>query len=280
MRNRAFTLIELLVVIAIIAILAAILFPVFAQAKVAAKKTTNLSNQKQDTLSSLMYSADVDDKAAPLQNSPCGYDDVFEPNPENLVQNRGQLIQPYMKNLQLLRNPLDPQATDSVLYAGATTQLGKDFNATQRTDHGYNYFYMSPFMAQTIPGCTNPNAAVFRGADMNSIGRVAQTISTVDSVWDMSGPRGARGGGNWFVQAPSYYNSPTQYWFGAWTFTNPADWFQYGAAWDYVKGTVQVAFADGHAKTLPTPQLWAGSNPLTSSVFDWDKYLWGGHPAG
>jgi len=47
MKARAFTLIELLVVIAIIAILAAILFPVFAQAKAAAKKSSDLSNHKQ-----------------------------------------------------------------------------------------------------------------------------------------------------------------------------------------------------------------------------------------
>lgn len=61
MTKRAFTLIELLVVIAIIAILAAILFPVFAQAKEAAKKTTAISNQKQIGLSFMMYSADNDD---------------------------------------------------------------------------------------------------------------------------------------------------------------------------------------------------------------------------
>ena len=119
MRNRAFTLIELLVVIAIIAILAAILFPVFAQAKVAAKKTANLSNMKQDVLSSLMYSTDVDDRAAPLQTSPNGYNDVFSPNPELIVQNRGQLIQSYMRNFQIERDPLDPNANDSTLYAGA-----------------------------------------------------------------------------------------------------------------------------------------------------------------
>jgi prepilin-type N-terminal cleavage/methylation domain-containing protein len=63
MKNKlsAFTLIELLVVIAIIAILAAILFPVFAQAKAAAKKTVCLSNNKQLSLGAIMYANDYDD---------------------------------------------------------------------------------------------------------------------------------------------------------------------------------------------------------------------------
>lgn len=58
---RAFTLIELLVVIAIIAILAAILFPVFAQAKLAAKKSSGISNVKQTVLSFMIYTTDWDD---------------------------------------------------------------------------------------------------------------------------------------------------------------------------------------------------------------------------
>jgi len=62
MHKRAFTLIELLVVIAIIAILAAILFPVFAQAKLAAKKAVDGSNIKQIGLGMLMYANDYDDK--------------------------------------------------------------------------------------------------------------------------------------------------------------------------------------------------------------------------
>ncbi|MDX2064467.1 MAG: prepilin-type N-terminal cleavage/methylation domain-containing protein [Fimbriimonadaceae bacterium] len=63
--RRAFTLIELLVVIAIIAILAAILFPVFAQAKAAAKITSSLSGLKQIALGLNMYAGDFDDTAVP-----------------------------------------------------------------------------------------------------------------------------------------------------------------------------------------------------------------------
>src|SRR5687768_1533382 len=59
--NTAFTLIELLVVIAIIAILAAILFPVFAQAREKARQTSCLSNMKQLTLGTLMYNQDYDE---------------------------------------------------------------------------------------------------------------------------------------------------------------------------------------------------------------------------
>ncbi len=66
---RAFTLVELLVVIAVIAILAAILFPVFAQAKAAAKKTLVLSNFKQIGTAMIMYSGDNDGRYARTQTS-------------------------------------------------------------------------------------------------------------------------------------------------------------------------------------------------------------------
>src|SRR5438128_1676946 len=59
--RRAFTLIELLVVIAIIAILAAILFPVFAQARAAAHRVVCLSNEKQIGMAMTMYASDYDD---------------------------------------------------------------------------------------------------------------------------------------------------------------------------------------------------------------------------
>jgi len=90
---RAFTLIELLVVIAIIAILAAILFPVFAQARAQARKTTCISNNKQMGLAVLMYVQDYDE-TLPLIFTPApGRNDVY-----NTTATWQNVTQPYIKN--------------------------------------------------------------------------------------------------------------------------------------------------------------------------------------
>jgi prepilin-type N-terminal cleavage/methylation domain-containing protein/prepilin-type processing-associated H-X9-DG protein len=89
--KRAFTLIELLVVIAIIAILAAILFPVFAQAKASAKKSVCISNQKQIGLGIIMYGSDVDD-TYPMDQ---WYDNTTPASPQVRWQ---ASVEPYIKN--------------------------------------------------------------------------------------------------------------------------------------------------------------------------------------
>ena len=97
MKTKAFTLIELLVVIAIIAILAAILFPVFAQAKEAAKKTSCLANIKNLALGQLIYSNDYDDVYVPVAT-----EGVFSHPNHGLYENQANIwygiLQPYIKN--------------------------------------------------------------------------------------------------------------------------------------------------------------------------------------
>ena len=93
MKRKAFTLIELLVVIAIIAILAAILFPVFAQAKLAAKKTQTLSNVKNIGTGFQLYAGDSDDILPPFTGNAS---DVA--NWSQLRFMFPGLVDPYIKN--------------------------------------------------------------------------------------------------------------------------------------------------------------------------------------
>lgn len=99
--NRAFTLIELLVVIAIIAILAAILFPVFAQAKAAAKASVAISNCKQIGTAMHLYMADSDDIRVPRYTN-------LDTLPVRTEQNWKMLAQPYIKNRDMFKDPMNP----------------------------------------------------------------------------------------------------------------------------------------------------------------------------
>ena len=136
--KRAFTLIELLVVIAIIAILAAILFPVFAQAKEAAKKTQTLSNAKQMGTSANIYLSDYDDVMplsmwyngaanawwnASYNAVPNGWTTSGSRNVEPRKSGEGifvlNALQPYMKNYGILQGAgLPIVGTDAPAVAG------------------------------------------------------------------------------------------------------------------------------------------------------------------
>ena len=130
--KRAFTLIELLVVIAIIAILAAILFPVFAQAKVAAKKTSGVSNVKQLAIGVQLYMGDYDDMFP--RNDNCVDKSSLNPDLNNkpfLPIGNGcttgaffyrmnhfswqKWVVPYVKNIQIFENPM--RVKDPVQWA-------------------------------------------------------------------------------------------------------------------------------------------------------------------
>jgi|SwirhirootsSR2_FD_contig_81_2338178_length_1031_multi_2_in_0_out_0_1 prepilin-type N-terminal cleavage/methylation domain-containing protein len=113
--RRGFTLIELLVVIAIIAILAAILFPVFAKARAQARKTVGISNLKQIGLGTMMYVQDYDERF-PYYNwgvhcctdVGAGMYSGSDPRFGNFVnQPWCNAIQPYVKNSQLFQDPSD-----------------------------------------------------------------------------------------------------------------------------------------------------------------------------
>lgn len=134
-RKPGFTLIELLVVIAIIAILAAILFPVFARAKESAKATTCLSNQKQIVTAWIMYAGDADDRACLSYYYYNGFDQeiawdfTLDWTVGATPKVTGGLLNPYIKNGQIHACPTffgEAYGRPYTGYAYNTTYLGGD----------------------------------------------------------------------------------------------------------------------------------------------------------
>lgn len=175
MKRRGFTLIELLVVIAIIAILAAILFPVFAQAKLAAKKTMALSNVKQLGTSMFMYMTDVDD------NFTCGFgatnwtgDDLW-----------CQRVQPYVKNINVFGSPTDTFAGQTPI-PGSWAGTGISFAANSY----YGNWCCAPnwsngFELRGVMGVDN-NGWWLWGAQLNAsaVTQVAGTVMLTEKHGD------------------------------------------------------------------------------------------------
>ncbi|MDR3707544.1 MAG: DUF1559 domain-containing protein [Capsulimonadaceae bacterium] len=126
--TRGFTLIELLVVIAIIAILAAILFPVFAQAREKARATACLNNEKQLGLAFTQYCQDYDEML------PCG-----NQGPLTLGEGWSAQLYPYVKSLAAYVCPDDTSQTNSgsiISYAGNLAIIG--FNTNTSANLGVN----------------------------------------------------------------------------------------------------------------------------------------------
>ena len=111
--RRGFTLIELLVVIAIIAILAAILFPVFAQAREAARKTSCLSNQRQLGSAVLLYVQDYDETFALS---------IYPYNNFSQLMTHYDLHLPYLKNVQIIMCQSDPRPQDWPAFLSGCSQ--------------------------------------------------------------------------------------------------------------------------------------------------------------
>ena len=133
--RKGFTLIELLVVIAIIAILAAILFPVFAKAREKARQATCTSNLKQLALASLMYAQDYDDRFSRLYS----YDEGSGHAPLRWWEDK---LMPYIRNWQVTECPSrdptpygtyrPPESPSSLLFSYDCNAMGSG-NGTSAT---------------------------------------------------------------------------------------------------------------------------------------------------
>jgi prepilin-type N-terminal cleavage/methylation domain-containing protein/prepilin-type processing-associated H-X9-DG protein len=154
---KGFTLIELLVVIAIIAILAAILFPVFAQAREKARQTACLSNMKQIGLAVMQYSQDYDEML-PANDAPVTTGASRPPNNPRLYAL--ERIMPYMKNEAILHCPSDdtndnsPSGRFGIWNTAGTGYIWVSYYATGFGDWNNTAFW-GLFQA---PSSSNPNS--------------------------------------------------------------------------------------------------------------------------
>jgi prepilin-type N-terminal cleavage/methylation domain-containing protein len=209
--RSAFTLIELLVVIAIIAILAAILFPVFAQAREKARQTTCLSNLKQLGLAAVMYASDYDqmnfwfrgrpnttvlDQAGktvtPAMMGGKNYNEVMK-----------SAFQPYIKNVQIFYCPSDSWKTQHTFnyptppdtgFGGGVTAIpavqdqappsGIPFRSQMKYDHFYTSyrFYKRQSDDPSCPNDDTPPPSFYDVEFTTVIDGVTFQISTVNYV--------------------------------------------------------------------------------------------------
>jgi len=150
--KRGFTLIELLVVIAIIAILAAILFPVFARAREKARQSSCLSNVKQMTLGVLMYTQDYDE-TTPLSAGYTQEVDVLDPEDGGNDTDYSHIywfecIVPYVKNAQIFSCPS---------YSGKNISSGGSPSAPHpRFPDGVNYGFNTYAARKTLGNFVHP----------------------------------------------------------------------------------------------------------------------------
>jgi prepilin-type N-terminal cleavage/methylation domain-containing protein/prepilin-type processing-associated H-X9-DG protein len=279
--SSAFTLIELLVVIAIIAILAAILFPVFAQAREKARQASCLSNIKQISVGMLMYMQDYDE---------C----LPEPGLAGVFRNAtnsglGQLyagvlpfhlaIQPYIKNYQVFACPSDPLKQNASIDRTGVIDMFKaagvpgadqlpPYSNTMQLPPYSNTMSFHQAVARIFPnsyatnyylswqyGYTSRNGNVFLDRDTAIPGRRGRSLvefTEPANTWILTeyGTNAITGNGGWYCY-PGYLNAQV----------SNGNYQRWRGGRRHLEGRYWL-FVDGHVKWLKAPAFEVNGVPV------------------
>jgi prepilin-type N-terminal cleavage/methylation domain-containing protein/prepilin-type processing-associated H-X9-DG protein len=271
-RRNAFTLIELLVVIAIIAILAAILFPVFAQAREKARAISCLSNTKQLGLAVMMYVQDYDETypwAYFWPNDSSGKPMDWQAN--SYLWSSQRCIQPYIKNKDLYGCP-----DDSFSKGGWGDITGGTF-PTNIQLHGISYMgnAITPSITGSMYGVDKPQG-LFSGGVYYGTNDPATTLAAVPAPADMVMLIDGRNDYvTWYGCAP-WENDEIDWCYGMgddimWNWQFPLMIYATPdqpiyKAWRKHSGSTNVVFADGHSKAVRTGDLDQGKRWLVNAL--------------
>jgi prepilin-type N-terminal cleavage/methylation domain-containing protein/prepilin-type processing-associated H-X9-DG protein len=170
MKRRGFTLIELLVVIAIIAILAAILFPVFARAREKARQTSCLSNIKQITLAVHMYAQDYDETMPLALAGTPGVTSYFM---------FSELLDPYIKNEQVWDCPSKQASVDLSQIGKTSVSYMVDVGTRVPSNSSTGSIFGAPALGYY--SCT-----LSQLAEPATIAIMADAIGLVDAAFDVN----------------------------------------------------------------------------------------------
>jgi len=272
--RKAFTLIELLVVIAIIAILAAILFPVFAQARESARTTSCLSNTKQVSLGVLQYLQDYDERF-PLwvwcdsvnQGNPGNYGPGTPDTPWGPWKNNhigwDKTVQPYIKNIQVFKCP----SNDTGVETNATPNDGGDDQApTGAVNYSMNSHLNAREQSTSNIARVRFPAVTILLAESSKASSTGESSCETDAEWGWNGGHMHQLNGDNNVGAgwdAPYSNSQDK-------LCHTGVHTQWGQS-DRLrahKGGANYAFVDGHSK-------WYGGD---ASCVIWDRTTSGGVP--
>jgi prepilin-type N-terminal cleavage/methylation domain-containing protein/prepilin-type processing-associated H-X9-DG protein len=257
MKNKAFTLIELLVVIAIIAILAAILFPVFAQAKVAAKKAGDISNLKNLALAEVMYTNDFDDYNAPGASCINTPSSGWCPNATFITWR--EIIYPYIKNgntaggTTVGRDAGIPYEWGGIFATPIATQWGRTYEAHATLLQVPDYFGWNFLGLGNGKSPVTTSSSVLRHPSQTML-LMTQGINTTSDAGIYPGDPP----GNGLIDADWAYNASngTPDFPGA-DLDAPGNWYASVTPRYRYNGMADMAYADGHCKgvTKGTPIL-------------------------